>query len=114
MSRRSTRRDFARLCALSAALPIAACRTPLPLPPPEAAPEPAPAPAAEAPSSNLAAALTAVVSAQYGEFLDRGEMERVETNIGRMSALYHRLREFELVNSDEPDVIFTATPWSRR
>jgi hypothetical protein len=113
MSRRSTRRDFARLCALSAALPIAACRTPLPLPQPEAAPEPASPPIA-VPASSLAAALTSVVRAQYGEFLDRGEMERIEENVGRMSGLYERLRKFELVNADEPDVIFTATPWRRR
>jgi hypothetical protein len=61
---------------------------------------------AEAPS--FADALTAVVQAEYGPHLSRSELDRIRKDFADSAAAYRRLREFPLVNSDEPDLSFSV------
>ena len=83
----TTRRDFAKVVAL---VPVAALA--------EEAPKAAP----------LASAMTEVVRAQSGAFLDDADLQRVATDFHDSMSALERLRAFPLANSDEPDVTFAA------
>ncbi len=56
----------------------------------------------------IAKAMTEVVRAQSGQFLDIAEMEKIEKEIGEYAPRLERFRSFKLTNSDEPDFTFAA------
>jgi hypothetical protein len=62
----------------------------------------------EKPPSALGKAMTAVVRAQSGQFLDAAEMERIGKDFEEYAGFLERFRAFKLTNSDEPDVTFSA------
>lgn len=81
---RTTRREFAKtLAAASAALPISLA-------------------AEEKSPSLLGTALTALVRAEYGQFLSEDEMARVGKDFQDHAPYLENLRKFELKNSDAP------------
>ena len=90
---RTTRRKFAQtIAAVTAALPVIVHDLPAQAKPP----------------SPLAIALTGVVSAQSGRYLDADEMQRIYDNFKEYVPFVERLRAFELVNADEPDFTFQS------
>ena len=90
----TSRRQFAK--ALSV-LPLAAAPSLLA----QAAPE-------EPPASALAVALTEVVRAQSWAFLDDEDMRQIGKDLQEWVPAVERLRQFKLVNSDEPDFSFSS------
>ena len=59
-------------------------------------------------------ALTSVVRAQSGQYLDDADIERIRSDFKDYVPALERLRAVKLANSDEPDVAFAALPkrWS--
>ena len=102
---KATRREFARLAAT---LPLAAT-TPLTAQTPAPSPQPAQAaPAAAQPVPPLADALTGVVRAEFEPYLTQDDLTRIRADFSDLAGSYKRLRDFNLVNSDEPDFTFTV------
>jgi hypothetical protein len=98
---RTSRREFAKtLTAAGAAIAAGelVAQTP-PMPAPVQGPPP---------PSPLGKALKEVVRAQSGPYLSDDELERIGTDLQELMPLVERLRQFPLVNSDEPDVTFSA------
>jgi hypothetical protein len=93
---KSTRRQFTVLAA--AALPLAAA---LDSHAQNAKPE-------EKPPSKWAEALTAVVRAEFDPYLTAEDVPHIRGDFESLEASIKRLREFPLVNSDEPDLTFTV------
>jgi hypothetical protein len=58
--------------------------------------------------SAVAKAMTEVVRAQSGQFLDTAEMEKIAKDMEGYASRLERFRNFELKNSDEPDFTFAA------
>lgn len=103
---RTSRRVFAKTVAAAAALPlIGHAQTP---PPPQSGKPPA---TESAPPKEeikpLAAAMTGVITAQYGAHLTPEEVREVEKDFNESMSGLDRLRQIPLVNSDEPDFTFT-------
>ncbi|HEX9162052.1 MAG TPA: hypothetical protein VF980_10140 [Thermoanaerobaculia bacterium] len=88
---RSSRRTFAKTLALAPFLSIDSLAQETPKPP-----------------SALGNALTEVVRAQSGQFLDAAEMQQASKDFQDYAGLLERFRSFKLVNSDEPDFTFSA------
>ncbi|MBK5258164.1 MAG: hypothetical protein JJE51_01095 [Thermoanaerobaculia bacterium] len=85
---RTSRRTFAKVVAAGAVgLPLAA---------------------AETKSSPLASAMTAVVKSQSGKHLTPAELDRIGKDLEEYAPYLESLREFKLVNSDEPDFTFAS------
>lgn len=97
---RTSRREFAK--TLTAAGAAAIVGSDLTAQTPPAAPPPAP-------PSKLAEALTQVVRAQSGQYLSDDELERIGKDFQDLMPAIDRLRQFPLVNSDEPDITFSAS-----
>jgi len=95
MAKRKTRREFNKSLAALAAVPVVAAEAMA-----EAAQQPNPVPPAQA--------LTDIVRARYGRFLNEDQLkklrEQLETGI-RIGELLHRS---PTTNADEPDFIFSA------
>lgn len=102
---KATRREFARLAAT---LPLAATALAAQTPPaPAPSPQPAAAPAEQA-VPPLADALTGVVRAEFEPHLTQEDLTRIRADFADLAGSYKRLRDFTLVNSDEPDFTFTV------
>ena len=111
--RKTSRRHFARtITAVGATLPLVTsdllAQTPPSSPPKTAAPSATPDSSDAEKPSPLAIALTGVVQAEYGRFLSGEEMERIGNDFQDAMPAIQRLRDFKLVNSDEPDMTFAA------
>jgi hypothetical protein len=94
----TTRRRFAQLCGAAAAAPLVLT--------PEAAAQPAASAAEEA--RPLARALTEVIRVQWGVHLSDAQLAKIADDMNDAASTVERLRKFELRNSDEPDVSFSA------
>ncbi len=85
---RTSRRTFAKVVAAGAVgLPLAAAQTK---------------------ASPLASAMTAVVKAQSGKHLTPADLDRLGKDLEEYAPYIESLREFKLVNSDEPDFTFAS------
>ena len=96
----STRREFAKTLALIAAAPLVS-----------RAAEPEPAFQQTPPADGLmpgAESLTEVVKLRHGKHLTEDQLNLVKRNIDRGIRNADRLKQFKLVNSDEPAFAFTA------
>lgn len=60
----------------------------------------------EQPPSPFGLALTGLVRAQYGQFLNEEEMTRIGKDFQDYAPFVEGLRKFELENGDEPDFTF--------
>ena len=91
---RTSRRTFAKSIAIAAvAAPLLAQQKEAPPPPP----------------SPLGHALADVVLAESGEHLTADDFFAIEKDMSDNAAVYKRLREFKLQNSDEPDFTFSSS-----
>ncbi len=64
--------------------------------------------AEEKPPSAIGTALTDVVRAQSGQFLDAADMQKIAKDLQDSAPLLERFRAFKLTNSDEPDFTFSS------
>ncbi|HJQ71041.1 MAG TPA: hypothetical protein VKA70_18850 [Blastocatellia bacterium] len=98
----SGRREFAKSLAIIAAAPVVS-----------RAATPAPAssiqqtPPADQPSP-VAESLTEVVKIRHGKHLSEEQLNLVKRSIDRSQRNAERMKQFKLVNSDEPAFAFTA------
>ncbi len=100
----SSRREFAKSLAILAAAPVvsraaetnAPPATPLQQTPPADQPSP------------VAESLTEVVKLRYGKNLSEEQLNLVKRSIDRSQRNADRMKQFKLVNSDEPAFAFTA------
>jgi len=100
----SSRREFAKSLAILAAAPVASRAaesgvTP-PSPPQQTPPADQPSPVAES--------LTEVVKLRHGKNLSEEQLNLIKRSIDRSQRNADRMRQFKLVNSDEPAFAFTA------
>ncbi len=100
----STRREFAKSLAIIAAAPLV---TRAAESEPALASAPQQTPPADAPSP-VAESLTEVVKLRHGKHLTEDQLNLVKRNIDRSLRNADRLKQFKLVNSDEPAFAFTA------
>lgn len=92
---KATRRQFTAIAA--AALPLAVVVDSNAQPTPE-----------EKPASRWAAAMTTVVEAEFGAYLSAENVTHIRGDFESLEPSIKRLRDFPLVNSDEPDWTFTV------
>jgi hypothetical protein len=94
----TTRRRFAAIAAMT---PLAlSAELPAQTQPQPAAPPP--------PPSKLPGAMTELVKAEFGPFLNEEEMTKIRGDFESWEPAMKRLRDFPLVNADEPDFTFTV------
>ena len=96
----STRREFAKSLAIIAAAPLVSRAAEATSAPQQTPPADALSPAAES--------LTEVVRQRHGKHLTEDQLNLVKRNIDRGIRNADRLKQFKLVNSDEPAFAFTA------
>ena len=99
----SGRREFAKSLAIIAAAPVVAraagetpSASPMQLTPPADQPSP------------VAESLTEVVKIRHGKHLSEEQLNQVKRSIDRSQRNADRMKQFKLVNSDEPAFAFTA------
>lgn len=96
----STRREFAKSLAVIAAAPIVSRAAGVDPVPQQTPPADALSPAAES--------LTDVVRQRHGKHLTEDQLNLVKRNIDRAVRNADRMKQFKLVNGDEPAFAFTA------
>lgn len=96
----STRREFAKSLAIIAAAPLVSLEPALASATQQTPPADAPSPVAES--------LTEVVKLRHGKHLTEDQLNLVKRNIDRNLRNADRMKQFKLVNSDEPAFAFTA------
>ena len=96
----STRREFAKSLAIIAAAPLVSRAAEAERAPQQTPPADALSPAAES--------LTEVVRQRHGKHLTEDQLNLVKRNIDRGIRNADRMKQFKLVNSDEPAFAFTA------
>ena len=62
----------------------------------------------EQPPNPLGLALAGVVRAQFGQHLSEDELTQIGKDLQEWVPAVERLRQFKLVNSDEPDFSFSS------
>ena len=96
----STRREFAKSLAIIAAAPLVSRAASAASAPQQTPPADAISPAADS--------LTEVVKLRHGKHLTEDQLNLVKRNIDRAIRNADRMKQFKLVNSDEPAFAFTA------
>jgi hypothetical protein len=90
----TTRRDFAKAVAAVAALPFVPSELIAQTPPAKPSP--------------LADAQTALLKAEFGQFLTDAELEAMRKDFQDSAPLLQKFRDVKLANSDEPDFTFSS------
>ena len=92
----SGRREFAKSLAIIAAAPVVSPASPIQQTPPADQPSP------------VAESLTEVVRLRHGKHLSEDQLNLVKRSIDRSQRNADRMKQFKLVNGDEPAFAFTA------
>lgn len=98
---RSSRREFAKSLAVIAAAPVVSRAAETPASPLQQTPP------ADQPSP-VAESLTEVVKVRHGKHLSEEQLNLVKRSIDRSQRNADRMKQFKLVNGDEPAFAFTA------
>jgi hypothetical protein len=100
---RTSRRQFTRQLAITAAAPLALGATSTRAQPPAAGQ----APPATDPLAAAAEALTGIVKSRHGQNLTDDQVKQIQRSILGNLRSGERLKQFKLQNADEPDFAFT-------